>query len=50
VRAAALAGRGPALATALAGRIGYDRAAEIAKKAHRGDRAEAALAVLPDTD
>jgi fumarate hydratase class II len=32
-RAAALAARSPALATALAGRIGYERAAEIAKQA-----------------
>ena len=53
-RAAALAARSPALATALAGRIGYERAAEIAKQAAATGAtvAEVArrLAVLPDAE
>ena len=53
-RAAALAARSPALATALAGRIGYERAAEIAKQAAATGAtvAEVArrLAVLPDDE
>jgi len=53
-RATALAARSPALATALAGRIGYERAAEIAKQAAASGEtvAEVArrLAVLPDAE
>jgi fumarate hydratase class II len=53
-RAAALAAGSPALATALAGRIGYERAAEIARLAVASGEtvAEVArrLAVLPDAE
>ena len=53
-RAATLASRSPALATALAGRIGYERAAEVARQAAATGAtvAEVArrLAVLPEAE
>ena len=53
-RARALAESSPAVATALAGRIGYERAAEIAKEAERAGESVLATArrlqVLPDPE
>ena len=53
-RARALAESSPAVATALAGRIGYERAAEVAKEAERAGESVLAVArrlqVLPDAE
>jgi fumarate hydratase, class II len=53
-RARALAESSPAVATALAGRIGYERAAEVAKEAERAGESVLATAhrlrVLPDAE
>jgi fumarate hydratase class II len=53
-RARALAGSSPAVATALAGRIGYERAAEIAQAAEQAGESVLATArrlqVLPDAE
>jgi fumarate hydratase class II len=53
-RARALAESSPAVATALAGRIGYERAAEVAKAAERAGESVLAAArrlhVLPDSE
>ena len=53
-RARALAESSPAVATALAGRIGYERAAEIAKEAERAGESVLATArrlqVLPEPE
>jgi len=53
-RARGLAGASPAVATALAGRLGYERAAEVAKEAERAGESVLAAArrlrVLPDAE
>jgi fumarate hydratase class II len=53
-RARSLAAASPALATALAGRIGYERAAEVAKAAEKAGTSVADVArrlgVLPETE